>query len=79
MKKNEGLKKPVEAEEDPTILSERHIDQSYISNDEVRLEIHKRISTINNLNDANNLVIELEDRFGRVTDELKEYMYEKTV
>ena len=72
-----GIKKPVEAEEDPTILSERHIDQSYISNDEVRLEIHKRISTINNLNDANNLVIELEDRFGRVTDELKEYMYEK--
>lgn len=72
-----GIKKPTEMPEDPTVLSQRHIDQDYISNDEVRLEIHKRISSINNLSDANNLVIELEDRFGHVTDELKEYMYEK--
>ena len=75
--KKRGIKKPTEMPEDPTVLSQRHIDQDYISNDEVRLEIHKRISSINNLSDANNLVIELEDRFGHVTDELKEYMYEK--
>ncbi|NLN50656.1 MAG: transcription-repair coupling factor [Acholeplasmataceae bacterium] len=66
-----------EVVDDQVILSKRHIDKRFISDDEVRLEIHKRIAEINNLSDANNLVVELEDRFGVVTKELKEYMYEK--
>ena len=63
--------------DDETILSERHIKETYISNDDVRLEIHKRISDVNHLNDLNNLTIELTDRFGIIDEELMTYMYEK--
>ncbi len=66
-----------EVKDDDLVLSKRHIDKSFISNDEVRLEIHKRIADLNNLNEINNLIIELEDRFGFVEEDLKEYMYEK--
>lgn len=63
--------------DDETILTKRQISKSYIDNDEVRLEIHKRIANLENQNEINNLIIELKDRFGIVSDELKEYMYEK--
>ncbi|MGB4129455.1 MAG: transcription-repair coupling factor [Acholeplasmatales bacterium] len=71
-----GIKKE-KVVDDETILSKRQISKEYISNDEVRLEIHKRIADVNNLNDITNLIIELEDRFGFVDNDLKEYMYEK--
>lgn len=63
--------------DDIEILSKRQIPKDYISNDEVRLEIHKRIASINNLNEIENLIIELTDRFGHVDVELKEYVHEK--
>ncbi|MFA5719767.1 MAG: transcription-repair coupling factor [Acholeplasmataceae bacterium] len=72
-----GIKVDKTVIDDETILSDRHIKESYISNDDVRLEIHKRISSVNTLNDLNNLTIELKDRFGQIDDELMEYMYEK--
>ncbi len=72
-----GIKVDKSVIDDEVILSDRHISEEYISNDDVRLEIHKRISKINNVNELNNLKIELEDRFGHIDDELIEYMYEK--
>ncbi|CCV65039.1 Transcription-repair coupling factor (Superfamily II helicase) [Paracholeplasma brassicae] len=72
-----GIKKEAKKEQQDIVLSARHIDENYISSDEVRVEIHKRISSINTLNEAKNLEIELEDRFGRVDQELIVYMYEK--
>lgn len=72
-----GIVKEEEVVDDQAILSKRKIDKIFISNDEVRLEIHKRIAEIENLNQIENLIIELEDRFGYVEEELKEYMYEK--
>lgn len=72
-----GIVKKEEIVDDQVILSKRKIDKMFISNDEVRLEIHKRIAEIENLNQIENLIIELEDRFGYVEEELKEYMYEK--
>ena len=72
-----GIKVDKTPVDDETILSDRHIKSSYISNDDVRLEIHKRISSVNNINDLNNLTIELEDRFGFIDADLKAYMYEK--
>ncbi len=76
IQEQKGIEKE-KIKDDEVILSKRHIDKKFIFDDEVRLEIHKRIATINNLSDANNLVIELTDRFGSVSEELKEYMYEK--
>ncbi len=71
-----GIKKE-EVVDDELILSKRHIDKTFISDDEVRLEIHKRIASINKLDQIKILILELEDRFGNVNESLKEYMYEK--
>ena len=72
-----GVKK-VETKEPLDIpLSNRHIQNEYIENDEVRVAIHKRIADLNTLNDVSNLRIELQDRFGQVDPNLVEYMLEK--
>ena len=58
-------------------LTNRTINQNYISNDDIRIEIHKRIDLLNNINDMNSLIDELTDRFGSVDSELRSYMLEK--
>ncbi len=63
--------------DDEVLLSKRHIKKDYISKDEIRLQIHKRIGAIKNLNEINNLIVELEDRFGKLDSDLIDYMYEK--
>lgn len=72
-----GIKKKVEKEDKELPLSNRHISKDFIDNDEVRVQIHKRISSLNTINDITNLKIELEDRFGKIDEDLVIYMYEK--
>ena len=65
---------------DPSLnkpLTNRTINQEYISNDDIRIEIHKRIDLLNNIDDMNKLIEELTDRFGNVDSELRSYMLEK--
>ena len=62
-----------------TPLSNRSIDKSYIDNDDIRISIHKKIDKLTSLASMNDLVKELEDRFGSVNDDLLEYMYEKVM
>ncbi|MGL4949351.1 MAG: transcription-repair coupling factor [Anaeroplasmataceae bacterium] len=54
-----------------------HIDTNYISNEDVRIEIHKKIDKIRTLTDLNKLEDELLDRFSYFNNELKFYMYDK--
>ncbi|HHW80010.1 MAG TPA: transcription-repair coupling factor [Acholeplasmataceae bacterium] len=65
----------VVAEDD--IYTKRHIDPNYIEKDSVRIEIHKKVSSLNTMSDCEDLKIELEDRFGKVDLDLILYMYEK--
>jgi transcription-repair coupling factor (superfamily II helicase) len=62
---------------DNEVFAPRHIDPEYVPFDEVRIEIHKRISELNSLNDAQKLKDELLDRFGPIDSDLRLYMYEK--
>lgn len=55
----------------------RTIDSSYIANEGVKIEIHKKIDKLNTLKELNDLSSELLDRFGPYNDTLKYYMYEK--
>lgn len=57
--------------------SNRTIDPSYVKQDSVRIEIHKKVSKLNTLEDINDLKTELEDRFGKLDLDLLTYMYEK--
>lgn len=59
------------------IYSSRHIDKSYIDNEDVRIEIHKKIDKIKTLAELNDLEKELKDRFGDYGKEIENYMYEK--
>lgn len=72
-----GIKKEAPKEAMDIPLSNRHIQNEYIENDEVRVAIHKRIAELNTINDVENLRIELTDRFGQVDANLVEYMFEK--
>ena len=62
---------------DNEVYAPRHIDPEYIPFDEVRIEIHKRISELNSLSDVELLKEELLDRFGPIDHDLRLYMYEK--
>jgi len=62
---------------DNEVYAPRHIDPEYIPFDEVRIEIHKRISDLNSLFDVEILKEELLDRFGPINHDLRLYMYEK--
>ncbi len=59
------------------VYTSRHIDDKYISSDDVRIEIHKKIDKIETIKDLISLEEELTDRFGQFSNELENYMYEK--
>jgi transcription-repair coupling factor (superfamily II helicase) len=55
----------------------RYIPKSYVADEALRIEMHRKISDINSLEDLNALEEAFEDRFGIVPAQLKEYMLEK--
>lgn len=60
-----------------TPLVSRSINREYINNEDVRIEIHKKIDKLNSLKKLVDLESELVDRFGSFDNELSLYMYEK--
>ena len=56
-----------------------HIDDSYVQDEEVKIEIHKIISSIQNKEDINRVKTELEDRFGKIDKDIELYMIQKCV
>ena len=60
-------------------LVSRTISKDYIETDDMRIKIHKRINKIKGIDDAKKLILELEDRFGNVPEEVLLYIYEKTI
>ena len=54
-----------------------HISNSYISDNDLKIEIHKKINDIDSLERLNEVKAELIDRFGSISDELVIYMYEE--
>ncbi|MDD3842177.1 MAG: transcription-repair coupling factor [Candidatus Izemoplasmatales bacterium] len=55
----------------------KYIDKKYIGDDFVKMEMHDKINGVKSIVDIHNLESEFIDRFGRYTDELEIYMYEK--
>lgn len=60
-----------------TPLVSRTINTNYIENEDVRIEIHKKIDKLKTLSELQELEFELIDRFGEIDQELRLYMYEK--
>ena len=61
----------------PLIEVDTHISDDYVPDDEIKIEIHKIINDINSLEDIDKIKETLENRFGKVTDEMVIYMHEE--
>ena len=72
----------VEQEEEPDNIKpvvevETHISDDYVTEDDLKIEIHKKINNIDSYDMLNEVKKELEDRFGKITSEIEIYMYEE--
>ena len=71
----------VEEEKDdstkPLLNVGTHISDLLAVEDEVKIEIHKLINTIDSYKSFTNIKSEIEDRFGNVDQDLEIYMYEE--
>ena len=77
IKKLNGEK--VEEEDDkPALVNvETAIDDNYVKDEELKIEIHQKINEIDSYEKLLDTKKELEDRFGKVSSELEVYMYEE--
>lgn len=61
----------------PLINVSTHIDDAYVSEDDLKIEIHRKINEIDSYDKFITIKEELEDRFGKLNDDLIIYMYEE--
>ena len=61
----------------PLIEVETSIDDNYVQDEELKIEIHQKINNIDSYEKLNQTKIELEDRFGSISDAMLIYMYEE--
>ena len=54
-----------------------HISDSYVNDEDIKIEIHQKINEIDSYEKLLLVKTELEDRFGKITDEMLVYMYEE--
>lgn len=61
----------------PLIEVETHIEDAYVEENELKIEIHKKINEIDSYTKLLEIKAELEDRFGKLNENLIIYMYEE--
>ncbi|MCK9535993.1 MAG: transcription-repair coupling factor [Bacilli bacterium] len=71
-----GEKEQEEAK-DYVIEVSKHVDESYVSDDDIKILIHKEINRIKSKVDKTNLIDEFTDRFGRLNNEILTYIEER--
>lgn len=77
-KKNITLEVEDDELDKPPLLSvTTHIDDSYVSEDELKIEIHRKINEIDSKEKFDEVRSELEDRFGKLSEDIIVYMYEE--
>ncbi len=77
-----SIKKGIEVEEEsenkePLLNIATHIEDSYVDDETLKIEIHRKINEINSKNMLESIKNELEDRFGKLNDDMLIYMYEE--
>ena len=56
---------------------ETHIDDNYVFDEDIKIEIHQKINEIDGYDKLMEIKSELEDRFGKIDKSLEIYMYEE--
>ena len=64
-------------EEKPLLEVETSIADDYVQEEELKIEIHKKINTIDSYDKLIKVKNEIEDRFGKIHEKLLIYMYEE--
>jgi len=79
VKKLQGKEVKTEEPEEtnPLIEVETYISDDYVKEEELKLEIHKKINEIDSYEKLEEVKAELEDRFGKVSEDLIIYMHEE--
>ncbi len=67
-----------EDEEEKSLVNvETHISDEYVSDEDLKIVIHQKINEIDSLEKLESIKQELEDRFGKISDNILTYMYEE--
>ena len=66
-----------EKEEKPLLNVETHISDDYVDDNNLKIEIHKKINQIDSYEKLLEIKNELEDRFGKINEKILIYMYEE--
>lgn len=61
----------------PLLSVSTHIEDAYVKEEELKIEIHRKINEIQDETSFETVKQELEDRFGKIPDTLIIYMYEE--
>jgi len=69
--------KEEDVDEKPMIEVDTHISDDYVSHEDLKIEIHKKINEIDSYNKLLAVKKELEDRFGKINETMLIYMYEE--
>lgn len=73
-----GIEVSEEDEEEQNLLNvETHISDEYVKEDNLKIEIHKKINGINSYEKLNEIKKEIEDRFGKISENINIYMHEE--
>jgi len=76
--KIKGIYKEEQKEEtQPLIEVDTTVDDSYVKESELKIEIHKKINEIDSYEKLITIKSEIEDRFGKISDKMLIYMYEE--
>ena len=74
---NSGSSDFYEENKKPLLNVTTHIDDNYVFEDDLKIEIHRLINTIEDQKSFNSVKSEMEDRFGVVSEDMIIYMYEE--
>ena len=77
IKKINGTYVEDEVGEKSLVNIETHISDSYVSDEDLKILIHKKINEIDSGEKLDEIKKELEDRFGKIDDSIMNYMYEE--
>ena len=75
--KGEKVVKEEKNDTPPLINVATSISDNFVSDEDLKIEIHKKICSIDSYNSLNEVKQELEDRFGKLSEDLIIYMHEE--
>ncbi len=75
--KGETVEEEEIKDEKPLLDVETHIKDEYVEDEDLKIEIHKKINEIDSYEKLVSVKEELEDRFGKLDEKVITYMYEE--